>query len=105
MFNKKEIENLKEENERLKDGYCELKIKCNNGECDCSNEEYDTMVQSNMKLSLENDKYEQALLDIKEELENTQFHFARMSGKTLYAQFLNKLLDIVNKTIGSDSDE
>lgn len=47
---------LKEENKRLKNGYCELKIKCNNGECDCTNEEYDGMLQTNMKLSLEIDK-------------------------------------------------
>lgn len=28
----------------------------NNGECDCTNEEYDGMVQCNIKLSLENDE-------------------------------------------------
>ncbi len=39
--------------ERLKNGYCELKEKCNNGECDCTNEEYDGMAERNMKLSLE----------------------------------------------------
>ena len=37
-------------------GYCELKEKCDDGLCDCTNEEYDGMVQSNIKLSLENDK-------------------------------------------------
>lgn len=46
------ITNLQEENERLKNGYCELKVKCNNGECDCTNEEYDSMVQANMRCSL-----------------------------------------------------
>lgn len=58
--NDKEIDNLcnnqKKEIERLKNGYCELKVKCNNGECDCTNEEYDGMVESNIKLSLENDE-------------------------------------------------
>ena len=39
--------------EKLKNGYCKLKVKCNNGECDCTNEEYDGMVKSNIKLSLE----------------------------------------------------
>ena len=52
----KMIEKLALENEKLKNGYCELKIKCNNGECDCTNEEYNGMVQANMKLSLEIDK-------------------------------------------------
>ena len=50
------ITNLQEENERLKNGYCELKVKCNNGECDCTNEEYDEMVEGNIKLSLEVDR-------------------------------------------------
>ena len=49
----KEIENKDKEIERLKNGYCELKVKCNNGECDCTNEEYDGMVEGNIKLSLE----------------------------------------------------
>lgn len=48
---------LTKENEKLKNGYCELKVKCNNGECDCTNEEYEGMVQANMKLSLEIDDY------------------------------------------------
>jgi SMC interacting uncharacterized protein involved in chromosome segregation len=48
--------NANEEIERLKNGYCKLKVKCNNGECDCTNEEYDTMVEGNMKLSLEVDR-------------------------------------------------
>ena len=51
--------------ERLKNGYCELKVKCNNGECDCTNEEYDGMVEGNMKLSLEVER----LNNIIEELE------------------------------------
>ena len=37
------IVDMKKEIERLKQGYCELKEKCNKGECDCTNEEYDNM--------------------------------------------------------------
>ena len=35
-----EIFKKDKEIERLKKGYCELKEKCNNGECDCAREEY-----------------------------------------------------------------
>ena len=43
----------KQEIERLKQGYCELKEKCNRGECDCTHEEYDGMCEANMKMYLE----------------------------------------------------
>ena len=52
-----DIKLLKEENKKLKNGYCELKVKCNNGECDCTNEEYDGMIQANMRISLLLDDY------------------------------------------------
>ena len=57
------IEEKDKEIERLKNGYCELKVKCNNGECDCTNEEYNGMVESNMKLSLENDELRKNVFD------------------------------------------
>ena len=46
---------LKEEQEieRLKQGYCELKEKCNKGECDCTHEEYNGMCEENIKMDLE----------------------------------------------------
>lgn len=61
---------LKQENEHLKlvlsqIHYCPYDNKC--GELyDCSKEEYETMTQSNMKLSLENDRLQQELTDYKE---------------------------------------
>lgn len=39
--------------ERLKKGYCPIKEKCNKGECDCTNEEYNQMCEENIKLDLE----------------------------------------------------
>lgn len=39
--------------ERLKKGYCELKEKCNKGECDCTHEEYNGMCEQNIKMDLE----------------------------------------------------
>lgn len=41
---------------RLNKGYCELKEKCNKGECDCTQEEYDSMCEENLKLSLKIDE-------------------------------------------------
>lgn len=46
------ITNLQHENEELKEGYCELKVKCNNGICDCSYEEYHDMCEKNMEMNL-----------------------------------------------------
>lgn len=42
-------------------GFCELKKKCDAGLCDCTNEEYDSMAQCNMKLSLENENLHQRI--------------------------------------------
>lgn len=44
-------------NGELRNGYCEIKEKCNKGECDCTNEEYESMAQANMKLRLLLDDY------------------------------------------------
>ena len=37
----------------LEKGYCELKEKCNKGECDCTHEEYNNMCEENIKMDLE----------------------------------------------------
>lgn len=42
-----------EEIARLNKGYCELKEKCNKGECDCTHEEYNNMCEENIKMDLE----------------------------------------------------
>ena len=108
LINQNEEKN--KEIDRLKNGYCELKVKCNNGECDCTNEEYDGMVQCNMKLSLEVDelnniinelektivdfieKHTEDYLDWKydEEIYNAQ---DRILGK-LHKEFLDKLKEL-----------
>ena len=92
------IAEYKEENERLKNGYCELKVKCNNGECDCTNEEYDGMVESNMKLSLEVDR----LNNIIEELEKHLIAMSKIYEEEYkdidtsehYKSMLNKLKEL-----------
>lgn len=56
-----------EEIERLKQGYCELKEKCNKGECDCTHEEYNNMCEQNIKMDLEIERQKEIIrqLDIK----------------------------------------
>lgn len=49
----KHLVTTNKEIERLKKGYCELKEKCNKGECDCTHEEYNGMCEQNMKMDLE----------------------------------------------------
>ena len=36
---------------RLRNGYCELKVKCNEGVSDCLFEEYEGMAECNMEIS------------------------------------------------------
>ena len=50
------IMGLEMENADLEKGYCELKEKCNRGECDCTNEEYNNMCEANIKLMNRIDK-------------------------------------------------
>ena len=47
------IYDIEDKIERLKQGYCELKEKCNKGELDCTHEEYNIMANKNMELSNE----------------------------------------------------
>lgn len=60
MINVNDIQEILENNrcfqeqiERLKQGYCELKEKCNKGECDCTHEEYNGMCEENIRLENE----------------------------------------------------
>lgn len=49
------LEKKQEEVDRLQKGYCELKEKCDKGECDCIHEEYHNLINQNMKLLEENE--------------------------------------------------
>ena len=53
-------------------GFCELKKKCDEGLCDCTNEEYNSMAECNMRISLENDALQQENKQLKEKLEVSQ---------------------------------
>ena len=92
------INNLQEENETLKNGYCELKVKCNNGECDCTNEEYDEMVESNIKLCNDLDDYKSRCEKAGEMIRFIAFN----SERPLTMTELNKVYYILK---GSDKDE
>ena len=70
---------MQEENEKLKNGYCELKVKCNNCECDCTNEEYEGMVQANMRGILLLDDYK-SRIDKAIEYINTHYLNANEPG-------------------------
>ena len=83
------ITNLQKENERLNNGFCELKVKCNNGEIDCTNEEYESMIQANMKGSLLLDDYKSRNEKAIEYIENDLKSF-------LYSIEYKTLLNILN---------
>ncbi len=65
---------LVKENERLKEGYCELKVKCNNGECDCSYEEYHDMCEKNMEMDLLLEDYKSRCKKAVEYVEQHKFN-------------------------------
>ncbi len=73
---------------KLKNGYCELKVKCNNGECDCTNEEYDGMIQSNIKLSLEVERLNNIINELERSLlekVNAVKELKEMLGESVYS--------------------
>ena len=85
----KELEQINEEHRRingeLRNGYCEIKEKCNKGECDCTNEEYESMAQANMKLRLLLDDYktriDKAIRLIKEAKKEFKKEFTNGKGE------------------------
>ena len=63
-----------EEIERLKQGYCELKEKCNKGECDCTNEEYNGMCEANIELNLEIERLHSIIKEVRELLQKANIY-------------------------------
>ena len=94
----KRYDKLKKENERLKNGYCELKVKCNNGECDCTNEEYDGMVQANMKNYL-------LLEDYKSRIDKAIRTLETLKGSARWERHLYEVDKLLNILQGSDDNE
>ena len=96
-----ELEAINEEhrelNGKLRNGYCEIKEKCNKGECDCTNEEYESMAQANMKLRLLLDDYKTR----NEKAINCINHYATENDdySKLYSTEEEELLEILQ---GSD---
>lgn len=65
----KKVFDMADEIKRLKQGYCPIKEKCNAGECDCTNEEYNQMCEGNIKLHLEREKLKDIIKDIRKDIE------------------------------------
>jgi len=93
--------NLQEENERLKNGYCELKVKCNNGECDCTNEEYDGMVQANMKGKLLLEDYKSRNEKAIEYIKSIEYEDG-FTNKMVYYDEDETCIELLNILQGSD---
>ena len=87
---------LREENKRLNKGYCELKEKCNNGECDCQNEEYWYMCESNMKLSLEVDRLNNIIKDNEDTIINKKECIEAQNDTITNLQEENEFLKLNN---------
>ena len=54
----------------LEKGYCELKEKCNKGECDCTHEEYNGMCEENIKMDLEIERLHSIIKEVRERVLN-----------------------------------
>lgn len=95
--------------ERLKNGYCELKVKCNNGECDCTNEEYDGMVQANIRGSLLLDDYKSRNEKAMEYIKRHQVRISIVGEKELgfcdEFDIFSKPSVLLNILQGEDKDE
>ena len=89
-----------EENEHLKlvlsqIQYCPYDDKC--GELyDCSKEEYETMTQSNMKLSLEKQHLEEVIKEAREQLEK-ELEFSKTDCVPARRFTCEKILEILSK--------
>jgi chromosome segregation ATPase len=92
---------LQQENERLKNGYCELKVKCNNGECDCTNEEYDGMVQANMKGKLLLEDYKSRIDKARAKLKSM---FDNGNEKTILDDLLELDSVLGENKVGDDNE-
>ena len=96
--------NLKDkEIERLKQGYCPIKEKCNKGECDCTNEEYNQMCEENTKLDLEIERLKEEykitceqknkyINTLEQGLNNAEQEIERLNNK------LKKIEALINRT-------
>ena len=63
------VDDLSKEIEKLNKGYCPIKEKCNKGECDCTNEEYNQMCEENIKLDLEIERLKDIIKEVREYIE------------------------------------
>ena len=86
----------------LEKGYCELKEKCNKGECDCTHEEYNNMCEENIKMDLEIERLNSIIKEVREELNkiDSATYQGDTDKKTYYKYEqtrIQKLLEILDK--------
>lgn len=91
------IEEKDKEIEKLNRGYCPIKEKCNKGECDCTNEEYNQMCEENIKLNLEIERLNNIINEFDKWLLGEQMMFYKGNdGETLirFNETISKWLEL-----------
>ena len=71
----------------LEKGYCELKEKCNKGECDCTHEEYNGMCEENIKMDLEIERLNKENNDLRKLYQRTYKHLFEIGNDELARYF------------------
>lgn len=93
------IKEKDKEIERLNKGYCPIKEKCNKGECDCTNEEYNQMCEENIKLDLEIERLKGIIKEVREYIEEncTEHGEGKWAYRTINADNILNILKGVDK--------
>ena len=85
----------------LEKGYCELKEKCNKGECDCTHEEYNNMCEENIKMDLEIERLHSIIKEVREYIkENTISYYTNLEHTNEEFELIGdpkELLEILDK--------
>ena len=85
-----------EEIERLEQGYCELKEKCNKSECDCTHEEYNNMCEANIKMDLEIERLNSIIKEVRDLVYKIQQDNKRLEP-IISTDELDDILEILDK--------
>ena len=92
--------------ERLNKGYCELKEKCNKGECDCTHEEYNNMCEQNIKMDLEIERLNNIIIELEKFIDEEYRYYNKRNYPTFGACMgaLNRIKDKLQELKGSDKE-
>ena len=91
---------LQQENQQLKSMICPIYEKCQKGECDCTHEEYDSMCEKNMEMSVELNKYKSIVKEAIEYIKHSwwlRFDQVYDTSKDLKGWEVEQLFEILNK--------